>query len=152
MASTEKPGEPPTPAATGATVDRTAARYLFAVATLSGDETRVATGDLREFLGVSPASVSEMASKLDERGLLDHEKYAGVALTERGQAAAQRVAWRYCVVERFFDAELGAPLDEQTAFDIGVALPRPAVRRLRDLVSAPCLDRCPESDADRCVA
>lgn len=143
MASSERTtavrGSPP--------IDRVAARYLFAVPTLSGDdEGRVTTGDLRKRLGVAPASVTEMCSKLDDCGLIDHEKYRGVTLTERGETVASRVGWRVCAVTTFFDSVLGTDLDDRTAFEIGVVLPREGVVRLRELGGAPCLDLCPAAN------
>jgi len=147
MGSSERmtPGSPP--------IDRTAARYLFAVATLSADgEARVTTGDLGDRLDVAPASVTEMCSKLDGRGLVDHEKYRGVTLTERGETVAARVGWRVCAVTTFFDSVLETDLDDRTAFEIGLVLPREGVARLRELGGSPCLDLCPAATggADRC--
>jgi Mn-dependent DtxR family transcriptional regulator len=153
MASSERTDVPSAPERPR--VDRTAARYLLAISALStDDETRVSTGDLRERLDVTPASVTEMVSKLDDRGLVDHENYRGVRLTDRGTAAAARVGWRVCVVTSFFDSVLDTTLDDRTAFDIGYVLPRDGVRRLRELGTAPCLELCPESgrSADRCPA
>ncbi|MFB6202004.1 MAG: metal-dependent transcriptional regulator [Halorhabdus sp.] len=135
-------------------LERRVARYLFAISDLSerGEE-RITTGEIREYLDVAPATVTEMVAKLDEQGLVEYEKYRGVVLTEHGSALATRVAWRYCVVSTFFDSVLDTTLDDQTAFEIGYALPRDGVFSLRDLVSAPCHGLCPEStgDVDECV-
>jgi DtxR family Mn-dependent transcriptional regulator len=128
-------------------VDRTAARYLFAIATLSEGD-RVTTGELQEYLGVAPASVTQMVSKLAERGLVDHEKYAGVTLTDDGEAVATRVVRRFCAVTNFFDSVLETTLDEQTAFEIGYQLPEAAVDRLRERTATSCLDRCPDAGTE----
>ncbi|MFB6075481.1 MAG: metal-dependent transcriptional regulator [Haloarculaceae archaeon] len=136
-------------------VGRSAARYLFAVSKLSAGGTgRVTTGELREYLGVTPASVTEMVSKLDDRGLTDYEKYRGVRLTEHGEAFASRVAWRLCVVSTFFDAVVDADLDKRMAVAIAITLPQDGVFRLQDLVSVPCLGLCPEfgGEFDECVS
>jgi Mn-dependent DtxR family transcriptional regulator len=133
---------PPTPSE----IERTPARYLFAISVLSEtSEDRTTTGELRKYLDVTPASVTEMLSKLDDRGLVDHERYRGAKLTDRGEALAMRVSWRFCVVTRFFDSELDTRLDESTAFDIGFVLPKNGVSRLRELSGSPCLDLCPEA-------
>ncbi|GAB3320638.1 hypothetical protein GCM10027355_18520 [Haloplanus salinarum] len=60
---------------------------------------------------------------------------------------------RYLVVG-FFDSMLETSLDDETAFDIGVALPQDGIARLRGLVDSACLGRCPAADGDagRCVA
>lgn len=135
-------------------VDRGMARYLFAISTLSeADEERITTGELTEYLDVTPASVTEMVTKLDDRKLVDHEKYQGVTLTDHGQKFAARIVWRYCVVSTFFDSTLDMALDEQTAFDIGHALPEDGVSNLQNHVSTPCLGLCPmtEEDGDECM-
>lgn len=135
--------------------ERTTARYLFAMSALSESDTdRIATGELQEYLDVAPASVTEMVSKLDDRGLVEYEKYQGVALTEQGDALATEAGWRFCVVSTFFKSVLDMRISDETAFDIGFVLPRDAVFRLRELVDSPCLGRCPVSDDDskRCVA
>ncbi len=136
-------------------IERSAARYLFAVSVLSdADDDTVSTGDLREYLGVAPASVTEMIAKLDDRGLVSYEKYQGATLTPRGDELAADLSWRFCVVSTFFDAELGATLDEETAFDIALALPSEGVFALRERVGASCLGLCPETgnESDECTA
>jgi len=127
-------------------VERTTARYVFAISTLSGeDDERVSTGELNEYLDVAPASVTEMVAKLDSRSLVDYEKYQGVRLTGRGRKLATRIAWRLCVVSSFFDSVLDASLDEETAFDIGFTLPEDGVYHLRERIETSCLEVCPEA-------
>ncbi|MDX1746279.1 MAG: metal-dependent transcriptional regulator [Halobacteriales archaeon] len=141
---------PPTPSE----IERVPARYLFAISAVSEtSEDRTTTGELREYLDVTPASVTEMLSKLDDRGLVDYETYRGATLTDRGEALAMRVSWRFCVVSTFFDSELDTRLDERTAFDIGFVLPKNSVYRLQELSGSPCLDLCPEArhGVDGCV-
>jgi Mn-dependent DtxR family transcriptional regulator len=136
-------------------VDRGAARYLLAIATLSmrGSD-RITTGELQDYLNVTPATVTEKMSKLDGRGLVEHEKYRGVVLTDRGDAIAMQAGWRTCIVSTFFDRELDMTVDEETAFEIGFVLPTSGVFRLRELVGSSCLGLCPGSDDDSrvCVA
>lgn len=136
-------------------IEKTAARYLFAIFRSSTDaEGRVRTGQLREYLGVAPATVTEMLSKLEADGYVEHEKYQGVRLTSHGETVAERVSWRLCIVSSFFDSTLEADLDERTAFEMGFRLPRDAVLRLRELTAASCLGVCPESggSSGRCIA
>ncbi|NLV11676.1 winged helix DNA-binding protein [Halomicrobium mukohataei] len=134
--------------------ERNGARYLFAISVLAESRTdRVATGELRKYMGVTAASVTEMVTKLDGRGLVEHEKYQGVALTERGEQVATQAGWRLCVVATFFDSVLDVTLDEETAFDIGFVLPETGLFRLRALADSACLGLCPDSDGDaQCVA
>jgi len=135
-------------------IERAPARYLFAISVLSETgEDRTTTGELRKYLDVTPASVTEMLSKLDDRGLVDYERYRGATLTDRGETLAMRVSWRFCVVTTFFDSELDTRLDERTAFDIGFVLPKNSVSHLHELSGSPCLDLCPKArhGIDRCV-
>jgi Mn-dependent DtxR family transcriptional regulator len=136
-------------------IERSAGRYLFAISVLSGPSAdRVTTGELQEFLDVTPASVTEMVGKLDDRSLVDYEKYQGVRLTDRGATLASEVGWRFCVVSTFFDSVLGTTLDDETAFDIGFVLPREGVLRLRERIDSACLGLCPGSSdgTEPCVA
>ncbi|MFC7193909.1 metal-dependent transcriptional regulator [Halosimplex aquaticum] len=90
MSSDYRTGSAPDPSPEPSDVERTTARYLFAISTLSTDtEERIATGELKEYLGVTPASVTEMVAKLDERGLVDYEKYQGF-----GSPAVERASPR----------------------------------------------------------
>lgn len=155
MSSDYRTGSAPDLSSDPSDVERTTARYLFAVSTLSTDtEERITTGELKEYLGVTPASVTEMVAKLDDRGLVDYEKYQGVQLTDRGAGVASGIAWRLCIVTSFFDSVLETNLDEETAFDIGFTLPEDGVYRLREQMESSCLEVCPESGRheDRCLA
>jgi Mn-dependent DtxR family transcriptional regulator len=60
-----------------------------------------ATGELADRLGVSPASVNEMIGKLEDRGLVTHEKYKGAEVTDAGEARAREALQTYCILERF---------------------------------------------------
>ncbi|MGA9403159.1 metal-dependent transcriptional regulator, partial [Haladaptatus sp.] len=56
----------------------TADQYLKAIYLVQRiNDGPAATGALADQLGVSPASVNEMVGKLQERGLVEHEKYRG---------------------------------------------------------------------------
>lgn len=135
-------------------IERSEARYLFAISALSeSGSDRIATGELCDYLDVAAASVTEMVSKLGDRGLVEYEKYRGVTLTERGETLAAGVSRRFCIVSTFFDSTLDTTLDEETAFDIGFTLPEDGLFRLHELVDPACLGLCPDSrgDAEPCV-
>jgi len=137
----------PTVAPARSEVERPAGRYLLAIAVCSSPrKDRVSTGDLVAELGVTAASVTGMISRPDDRGLVDHERYRGVRLTERGRTLADELARRVRVVSTFFESTLDASLDERTAFEIGFELSGDAVARLHELVGSPCLSLCPEAD------
>ena len=80
----------------------TADQYLRAIYVIQEVEDGPAsTGSIADSLDVSPASANEMIGKLEDRGLLDHEKYKGVDLTDEGITRARDALQNYCIIERF---------------------------------------------------
>ena len=80
----------------------TQAQYLKAIyLTQQQADGPASTGNVAELLDVSPASANEMIGKLEDRGLLDHEKYKGVDLTDEGIKQARDALGNYCIIERF---------------------------------------------------
>ena len=80
----------------------TQAQYLKAIyLTQQQADGPASTGDVATLLDVSPASANEMIGKLEDRGLLDHEKYKGVDLTDEGITRARDALQNYCIIERF---------------------------------------------------
>ena len=71
----------------------------------------VSTNDLAERLGVTPGSVSAMLRKLSELGLVTHEPYRGVRLTEQGREVALEVLRHHRLLELYLAQELGMPWD-----------------------------------------
>ncbi len=86
--------------------------YAKAIYSLShqGDGTAT-TNALAERLGVTPASVSAMVKKLDERGLVRHVRYKGVALTPAGERIALEVMRHHRLLETYLAEHLGVPWD-----------------------------------------
>lgn len=89
--------------------------YLLAILRLTDGGTAAKTTELAAFMGVSPASVSEMLKILAKDGLVEHAKYRGVKLTEKGLTEARLTRKRHHIVERFFIEVLG--LDHQSAHE-----------------------------------
>lgn len=130
--------EPPTRCVTS-----DAGRYLLELYWLSLDrDGRISTGEIGDRLGVSPASVTGMVSKLADLGLVDHRKYQGLELTERGDAVSEVLAWRYCLVTNLFREVLDAPIDPETAYRFGFRLPREGVATLGEKLGVPCMRAC----------
>mgnify|MGYP000042878137 CR=1 FL=1 len=73
---------------------------------------RVSTKMLAERLGVSPSTVSESIRRLADQGLVDHEKYGAVTLTDAGRQAALAMVRRHRLLETFLVSELGYGWDE----------------------------------------
>lgn len=67
---------------------------------------------LAEALDVTPASASNMAKRLAEIDLVEHERYKGVELTAAGELAALEVIRHHRLLELFLVETLGVPWDE----------------------------------------
>jgi DtxR family transcriptional regulator, Mn-dependent transcriptional regulator len=86
--------------------------YVKAIYTLESGVGSVTTTALAERLDVRPASVSGMLPKLTALGLVRHEPYRGVRLTERGQRVALEVVRHHRLLELFLVESLGMTWDE----------------------------------------
>jgi DtxR family Mn-dependent transcriptional regulator len=74
-------------------------------------ECPVSTNALAERLGVTPASASGMVKRLGELGLVSHQRYRGVTLTESGQRVALEVIRHHRLLELYLVQSLGVPWD-----------------------------------------
>jgi DtxR family Mn-dependent transcriptional regulator len=82
--------------------------YLKAIWELAVDSGDAAsTKGVAERLSVSAASVSNMFARLQEMGLVEHERYRGATLTERGRSEALRLVRRHRLIETFLLEHLG---------------------------------------------
>jgi len=73
---------------------------------------KVSTKLLAERIGVSASTASESIRKLADQGLVNHEKYGAVTLTEEGRRAALAMVRRHRLMETFLVQELGYSWDE----------------------------------------
>jgi DtxR family transcriptional regulator, Mn-dependent transcriptional regulator len=87
------------------------AHYLQAVASLTRERGDATVSDIADRLGVSKAGVTSMIRSLRTRGLVRHEPYGGVELTEEGRRLATRTEASRDVLTQFFTDILGLPPD-----------------------------------------
>ncbi len=85
------------------------AKAIYALEDRSGDA--VTTNALAERLGVTAASASGMVKRLGELGLVEHEPYRGVTLTEAGRKVALEVMRHHRLLELYLVQSLGVPWD-----------------------------------------
>ncbi|MBV9806094.1 MAG: metal-dependent transcriptional regulator [Solirubrobacterales bacterium] len=71
----------------------------------------VSTNALAERLGVTAASASGMVKRLGELGLVEHQPYRGVSLTEDGRRVALEVMRHHRLLELYLVETLGVPWD-----------------------------------------
>lgn len=120
------------------------AQYLLAVYRAAEDGADpVAPGDVAEAVDRSPAATTEMLQRLDSRGLVSHEPYEGVTLTDEGRAAAESTHRTYVVLSRFLREVLGVDDHETEALRLVGTVSPTVVDRLDETL----LDDAP-GDAD----
>lgn len=86
--------------------------YLKTIYELERATGSATTNDIAGRLSVAPASVSGMVRRLADQGLLEHEKYRGVRLTEEGRRVALGTIRRHRVIETYLTERLGYPWDQ----------------------------------------
>jgi DtxR family transcriptional regulator, Mn-dependent transcriptional regulator len=86
---------------TQTTSNETVEMYLKTIAELSDDDEPVIIARVAERLGVSPVTANEMMKRLVDQGLIVHERYKGVNLTENGRFYANSVIRRQRLWECF---------------------------------------------------
>jgi DtxR family Mn-dependent transcriptional regulator len=85
------------------------AKAIYALESREGDV--VSTNALAERLGVTAASASGMVKRLGELGLVEHEPYRGVTLTDAGRRVALEVMRHHRLLELYLVQSLGVPWD-----------------------------------------
>lgn len=86
---------------TKATTTESTEMYLKEIYLLSREGDAAKTGSIAERLGVSPPSVTEKLSTLEDAGLVEYEKYKGATLTSDGEETAEGILRKHCLIERF---------------------------------------------------
>jgi len=86
------------------------AKAIYALQTRSGGAA-VSTNDLAERLDVTAGSASGMVRKLTELGLVTHEPYQGVELTDEGERVALEVMRHHRLLELYLTKSLDVPWD-----------------------------------------
>ncbi|WP_049970581.1 metal-dependent transcriptional regulator [Haladaptatus cibarius] len=111
-----------------------------------------ATGALADRLGVSPASVNEMVGKLQERGLVEHEKYRGATLTEDGEKRASDALQTYCILERFLANVLEVDDFRMEAKQLESVIDETVAERLDTIIDRePQCPECFHAEEDMCT-
>ncbi|MFB6114121.1 MAG: metal-dependent transcriptional regulator [Halodesulfurarchaeum sp.] len=126
--------------------NRRVGRYLLSILRLAdGPTDEVRTSDIANDLKVTPASVTDMISRMASNDLVEHEPYGGVVLTPRGREAATHLEWRQCVFQTFFEAVSGKSLPREQSYRASFELPLDVLRVLGDIIECPCHDHCAET-------
>jgi len=86
--------------------------YLKQIFLLGERRDSVSTQAIAEGLGVRPASVTGMVHRLAQLDLVEHERYHGVRLTERGRKVAVEILRHHRLLETYLAQALGYRWDE----------------------------------------
>lgn len=86
--------------------------FLKAIYALQEGSERVSTNTLSDVLGKTAPSVTDMAQRLENAGLVDYQKYRGVILTDAGREIALKIIRRHRLIELYLVRELGYELHE----------------------------------------
>lgn len=107
----------------------------------------VGVNRLAEYLGVKPATVSDMVRKLKKKDLVNYERYGKVSLTEEGRFSGMMVIRRHRLWETFLQQKLDFSWDEvhQLAEDLEHIHSKKLIDRLDAFLGNPEFD--PHGDA-----
>jgi DtxR family transcriptional regulator, Mn-dependent transcriptional regulator len=86
--------------------------YLKEIYRLQERNQRVTTQVIAERLSVAPPSVTHMVKRLAARGLITHEPYRGVQLTEAGVHVGREMIRHHRLLELYLTQALGFEQDE----------------------------------------
>lgn len=75
--------------------------YLKIIFELGGNRKKVTNKDISLGLGIAAGSVTEMISKMASEGLVNHEPYAGISLTDKGLKYAAELVRKHRLWETF---------------------------------------------------
>jgi DtxR family Mn-dependent transcriptional regulator len=117
--------------------------YLKTIYYLQGDgEERIRTSDIASHLDVTSPTVTSMLEKLEDRGLVDREKYKGVRLTDEGETVALEVLRHHRLLEAYLTEHLDYDWSEvhDEADRLEHHISEKFERRLADLLGDPEVD------------
>lgn len=84
---------------------------LYKLSKRKGGE-MVKTGEIADAMGISPPSVTEVLSVLDEDGFIEYLPYKGARLTEKGREEGKRIVRTHRVLEVFLFEYFSLDKDE----------------------------------------
>lgn len=92
-------------------ISQTMEDYLKAIYKLQEQQTPATTSALADYLGLAPASVTNMCKKLAELNLIEYEPYQGVKFRPAGEKFALEMVRHHRLIELYLAEALGVPWD-----------------------------------------
>lgn len=108
----------------------------------------VSFGSVADVLDRSAAAVTEMCQRLDDEGLVAHEPYQGVTLTEEGRSTAADLHETYVTLSWFFRDVLDLEDYETEAMEMAGTVSAEVTERLAKTL-VPGEDGPPETGCSR---
>ncbi|WP_342318307.1 metal-dependent transcriptional regulator [Corynebacterium mayonis] len=101
-----------------------------------------AMGEIAERMGQRPSTTTEGIKRLAEKGLVNHEPYGDISLTEAGRAIAMVMARRHRLLETYLVEMLGYRWDEvhEEADNLEHAVSDTFIARIDALLGHPTRD------------
>ncbi len=93
-------------------VTPTMENYLEAIYNLDNEKRVVRVKDIAERLGVKMPTVTNMLKTLNERALIDYERYEYLELTQRGEDVGKEIDRRHHILRSFLTDILGIDFDK----------------------------------------
>jgi DtxR family Mn-dependent transcriptional regulator len=102
----------------------------------------VSTSAIAEYLGKTPPTVTSMLGKLEDRGLVEREKYKGVELTAEGETVALEVLRHHRLLESYLAEHLDYSWSEvhEEADALEHHISEEFERRVADVLGNPTVD------------
>lgn len=107
--------------------------YLKVIGELTLEEPLIPISILADRLGISPVSATEMVHRIEDQGLVNHERYKGVCLTDDGRRRAMLVIRRHRLWERFLADKLKIPWED--VHDLACRLEHAAGHRVTEALA-----------------
>jgi DtxR family transcriptional regulator, Mn-dependent transcriptional regulator len=122
--------------------------YLEAIFRVVQEKQAALPRDVRKILDVSRSSVSGALKVLAERGLVDHDPYGIITLTDEGTAIAERIARRHEILRDFFVRVLAIDQKEadENACRMEHTISESVLERFVEFVEF--VERCPRAGAE----
>jgi len=117
-------------------ITATVEKYLKGIYRLQNRNGFAKTGDLIKMFNVSPGTITNTIKRLKIEGLVLHQPYKGVKLTEKGREIALQAIRRQVIVERMLTEILKIELIEahKIADEIEHYIPDNTIKRIEQIL------------------
>ena len=117
-------------------ITATVEKYLKGIYRLQERNSFAKTSDLIKMFDVSPGTITNTIKRLKIEGLVIHQPYKGVKLTEKGREIAIQAVRRHRIVEQMLTEILQVELTEahKIAGEIEHYIPDSAIKRIKQIL------------------